>query len=268
MSMAIIVNSSDGYRDCWPYFFHLLKKYYPPSMSYEVILNTNTQSFSDPDLEITVSCSEFDDSLRLSWSQRLQKTLDNVQSDIVLIMFEDYFLTDFVKFSELDKFTALMTSNTNIDHIRLAGGPWTTSPTTCKHLRKIKRFSKYRVSLQPGLWRRDSLKKILLEHESAWDVEIFGSFRSFFSNHNYFCLSSEYLETEGSPISVPAAGVIRKGRWVESDIREIADRENLEIDFSVRGFDSPDSVLEKWSRRARYFYKSPNNLLRSLGAPL
>ena len=50
--LSLVILSSDGYSDCWDPLFYTLKKYFPGIEKYEIILSTNTKSYSFPGLNI------------------------------------------------------------------------------------------------------------------------------------------------------------------------------------------------------------------------
>lgn len=50
--ISFIVLSYDGYADCWDPFFTLLKKYFPESKEFEIILSTTTKSYEFEGLNI------------------------------------------------------------------------------------------------------------------------------------------------------------------------------------------------------------------------
>src|SRR5689334_452739 len=89
---SVLVNSTDGFEDCWQPFFRLLDKYWAGSKPY-IILNTESKDFSFTGLEIT--CSKVAGSNpagRLAWGECFLRCLEKIDTDIILYLQEDYFI--------------------------------------------------------------------------------------------------------------------------------------------------------------------------------
>src|SRR4051794_20134 len=113
-SYSLLVSSCDAYADCWGPFFSLLAKYWQPPPA--IYLNTETQAFSFPGLEIRCPCVGASSWRRLPWSELLLRTLDQIPQGIVLYMQEDYFIHDTVDAKTIGWFVELMEGE-GISHI-------------------------------------------------------------------------------------------------------------------------------------------------------
>jgi hypothetical protein len=261
---TIIVNSSDNYDDCWHPFFFLLNKYFENINEFEIILNTNSKKFEYPGLHI--NCYNFLDKANIEsfpWAKRLILNLEKAKNDVILILFDDYFIKSKVDSIKLMKMTDLMLTNPEIKHIRFTNGPWNKKEYKNLELFKINQFTKYRFCLQPGLWDKKALIRILRDHENAWQSEIWGTVRSFFVKDLYLCFSDNFFKENIPIINCPSAGVIRKGKWIKNEIQEILDNEDLDIDLLKRGFEKPDNFYFTWKRKFLFIFRSPHSSIKS-----
>ena len=89
---TILVNTSDGYDDCWGPFFRLLRRHWPECDAL-AMLNTGRKDWRTPDWP-RLACTqvELGAGRRMSWSECLIAALDRVQTPLVLYFQEDYFV--------------------------------------------------------------------------------------------------------------------------------------------------------------------------------
>lgn len=242
---TLLVNSSDGFEDCWVPFFTLLTRYWP-DLKVPIVLNTELKRWSFKNLDIKCTQSQFGHPHQLSWSQCLVNALDQISTDLVLYMQEDYFIEQPVDHGTVCSLAELMTSTPEIKHIGLThfgSAPpfwsasdnrlWTISPT-----------SRYRVSCQAGLWRKDALKSLVLPWENGWMFELFGTVRSARRREQYLTVRRD----AGSPPIIYQHTGIVKGRWSHF-VPHLFACEGISVDFSKRGFN--DASTPAIIRQAR-----------------
>ncbi|HEY9115349.1 MAG TPA: hypothetical protein VIN10_11675 [Bacteroidales bacterium] len=230
--LSIVVSSSDGYDDCWDPFFTLLKNYFPGIEGIEVLLSTQTKDYSSPGFNLKV----VKHGKKAAWSQRLRQTLEQTSHKIVLFLDEDSFLRSEVNMSLLTKLVDLMDKNNEIGHIRFAKGNWEASPTEWEFLQELKPFSRQRFMMLIGLWNKEVLLKHLVDHETTWSIEKWANIRSNILKDRFFCVSRSVIESDGSPYNAAENGGIYKGKWIEDYVVPLFSKNNIEIDFSKRGF--------------------------------
>ena len=80
---TVIVSSWDGFADCWPFFVHGLKKYWP-DCPWRVLLMTTG---SLPQFEGIETLNLREDR---GWASNLKRTLEHVSTPYVLYLQEDY----------------------------------------------------------------------------------------------------------------------------------------------------------------------------------
>lgn len=237
--LSIIVSSSDGYDDCWNPFFALLKNYFPGIEQIEILLSTQTKDYSNPDFNLKV----VKHGMKAAWSQRLRQTLEKASNKIILFLDEDAFLRSEVNMSLLAKLVDMMGQDDKIGHIRFAKGNWETTPTQWVFLQELKPFSRKRFMMLIGLWNKEILLKHLVDHETTWSIEKWANIRSNILQDRFFCVTRSVIENEGSPYDAAENGGIYKGKWIENYVVTLFAKNNIEIDFSKRGFTGQQSRL-------------------------
>ena len=95
-NITILVNSCDDYSDAWTPFFTLFKRFWP-NCEYPILLNTETKKFDIEGLNIrTINSSK-----SLSYSERLLQALKEVETPLVLILLEDFFIRNYVDINRI-----------------------------------------------------------------------------------------------------------------------------------------------------------------------
>jgi hypothetical protein len=251
-SFSVLVNSSDGFEDCWPAFFTLFKKYWPECES-PILLNTETKQYEHGGLNIQCTKVQGNSKSRLTWSQCLMAALSKVDTALVLYMQEDYFIEYPVDHQRVSDFASLMLKSPEIKHIGLThfGSASPFAPTDDVRLWEISRGSRYRISTQAGLWRKEALLAALLPWENGWMFEIFGTIRSSRRAELFLTVCREELHP---PIEYQHTGII-KGRWSQFTV-PLFEKEGVRVDFAKRGFYRKESSI---SRRFVLFRKLCSN---------
>jgi len=251
-TIAVLVNSTDRYDDCWAPFFTLFAHYWP-TCRFPVILNTETKSYQHQGLSLRTSqVGRVPSSHPLTWSESLLRCLDGINEDYVLYLQEDYFLNDFVDEETVQQFLEIMDREQYV-HIRLMelGGndPYVPS-RRYPQLWHLPERANYLVSLQAGLWRRVELRAYLRAPESAWQFERWGTRRARRDAARFLCPDLNLFNRRGRHI-VPylPTGIVR-GKWYEPAVVELFARHGIVVDFQGRGFYRP-SPIDRLILRAR-----------------
>ncbi len=244
---TLLVNSSDGFEDCWAPFFTLMARNWPDYRG-PIVLNTESKKWSRPGFDIR--CSQVQHTRpgrRLTWSECLLAALDQIETPLVLYFHEDYFLERPVDERLIDEFATLMLNNDSIRHIGLTHfgslGPF--EPTEDARLLRIARKARYRISTQVGLWRVDALKSYLRPEENAWMFEIFGTRRAQRRPDTFLTVNPNIYRPGATPIVQYTHTGIIKGKWHPA-MPALFAANGIQVEFSKRGFFQPKPrVLEK-----------------------
>lgn len=259
---SILINTCDGFEDCWDPFFKLFSRFWPDCKAM-VYLNTEFKSYSYSGLNVVpVRNTEGRGLARATWSQCLRWALESIDGDIILYMQEDYFLKDTVKNDLVEFYVNLMYSDERIKCIHLTD----QSVDTCgnsehDNLDIVKKNQRYRVSCQAALWRKDELLSLIRDYESAWEFEEFGSKRSAVIGHLYLAVSHSFVELDRFEIIPYIFTGIIKGRWYEPT-KDLFQRNEIMVDWDRRGFVA-DAPSRTFKMRAEYRLKKIPKIIRS-----
>lgn len=262
-NFSILVNSSDGYEDCWVPYFHLLKKYWPSCQS-NIYLNTESKnwvSFDYPDL----ICTQVERASKkhLTWSECLLAALDKIETPLVLYFQEDYFIHQPVRHEQIQKASDYMLQHPDISHVALSKhcsyGPY--GDHVEPWLQVIPQKARYRISTQAGLWRVDALRSYLNPVENGWMFEIFGTWRAHKRQDTF--LSAKWDAAGGGPVIDYLHTGIIKGKWLK-DIQYVFADNNIQIDFQKRGFYEPKPHFLNKLDVAKKLLQNPRHMLKQL----
>lgn len=84
----------------------------------------------------------------------------------------------------------------------------------------------YRINAQACIWRRQFLQALCLPGLDAWEFEIL---------HSRFSQRIEFNLYYTENTIIPYKHGIEKGRWLPQGV-EILNKNNIDVDFSKRGF--------------------------------
>lgn len=255
-SVTILVNSCDSYEDCWYPFFKLLKKYWP-ERKFPIVLNTETKTFNYEDMKIkTINVLEKHKNKNISWSKRLKDVLKRIDSKYILFMLDDFFITDFVNNEKINQIINWMNKDKNI-------GVFSLYPIEKNEYQDIQdnkyedfvlrnKKGPYRFNCQIAIWDRKFLISCLRDFESPWDWELIGNRRSRRTNRKFYTLSTDaklIFQYDFRNI-----GVIRR-KWLLPKTAELFEKENIDVDFSIRNSVKEKKVKEenKLMKKIKYY---------------
>lgn len=235
--LTVLVNTSDGFSDCWTPFFDLMARYWP-DCPYPIQLNTETLGYSHPHFAIVATMVAAASTRRRTWSECLADCLARIDTPYVLYLQEDFFLEAPVRADWIEIFMATMRAG-RADVIRLmecdGSGPWT--PTEDPALWMVDQNARYRIALQAALWRKSTLQKSLRAHESGWQLEGFGSTRARRRlDEKVLCAARDRFHGPGREIFPYVPTGVVNGKWERAVVEPLFARHGFNVDFSRRGF--------------------------------
>lgn len=260
--MAILVNSSDGFRDCWFPFFHLLATHWP-DCRFPLYLNIESASYEHPTLPI--HCLNHPAGATgeiVPWSNRLLASLRAIPQRYVMYMQEDYFLDAPVRNDLVEDALGLLASEgLGCIHLTHFGSRRGRRIAERPHLVDVPRFSHYRVSTQAAIWDKEVLSSYARSDETVWETEILGTMRAW----NTFApiRSVDPRRLDGEPIiSYTGTGIIR-GKWHPA-MEPLFRKHGIDLDFTRRGFYTFPSRWHTRSRILLTLLKRPRRTLEAL----
>jgi hypothetical protein len=238
-ALTVLVNSTDSFEDCWEPFFRLFSIYWP-ACPYPCILNTEKKIYSFSGINLTTSQVGKDrgDSGPIPWSDCLLLCIDQIRTEYIIYLQDDYFINKPVNHALIEEFVVLMAKH-DVAHVRLmetdikaTRGPSSLHPL----LWEISQSASYRISLQAGIWKRDSLKAYLRPGESAWQFERSGTQRSYKKKEHFLCQNFYEFNNKGKyPIPYHPTGII-KGKWNADAVVELFKQNGIVVEYEQRGF--------------------------------
>lgn len=164
--LSLLIIGYDPYKDVWNHYFHLLNKYWKCRPKTYLISNELT-----PDYDGVVVIPAGSDA---EWSKKVIVGLNNISTKYVLLLLEDFFTTLEVNNNILCDLINVIDQN-NIKYCKLLNQSKIKglSFNNLQYLHIINRNEKYGISLQPAIWERKFLEKIVgHENYNAWIFEL------------------------------------------------------------------------------------------------
>lgn len=236
-NITILVNSCDKYEDAWEPFFRLLKIHWPECEKYRIILNTETKVYDCDFLNVETVCG----GKNITWSKRLKNVLKKIDSEIVFFLMEDFFLKDRLDDEEFLSVVDFMLEDETIGYISVMY----KDPKICKDgsLAKGRFVSrdelpiKHRLALVSTLWNRRYLIKIIRNHETPWEFELYAGIRS----NRYENKLLDVNNNEGYcnciynyDIAWEKGVGITHGQWLPKN-KDLFDKYGIEVNFDNLG---------------------------------
>jgi hypothetical protein len=168
MNISVLIGSCDNYSFLWENFDILFKRYW--SLNTKNYLISETKSFDNKDY-ITLTPG------KLPWGQRILEGLNLIDTEYVLFILDDYYLSENFDENLINEHINLLKEHSgekimmDIDY----GEPIYSLDHLSNNLYKFKENSDYLNSVQPAIWRTDYLRKVLKPEYSPWDFELIGN---------------------------------------------------------------------------------------------
>ena len=237
LPFTLLVNSTDGYADCWEPFFRLMAIYWPQYQD-EAILNTETKTIEVPGLHIrSTQNAQAVGGGHPTWTEAILYALDQIETDIVFYVQEDYFLKDFVRHDVICDLAMLMEER-QITYLGVmdegANGPFTPSGFD-ERLWKIGQDDKYRISLQACMFSKSQLRKYFRRHENPWHFEYYGNIRARRKRDEFYTLNREMFSGPNLIFPYDLTGIVSR-QWKRDVVQELFAKHQIEVDYAVRGF--------------------------------
>lgn len=246
--LGILIPSCDNYSDAWAPFFHLFFRHWPDP-DYPIYLVSNLQDFAHRGVRTIRVGPDVD------WSANLISALDRIPESHLLIILEDYFLTEPADLPAIDELFRHQ-CRSDVGYLRLypCPGPREITGNVAGYgIGVIGRGVPYRTSLQAAIWKKSLLRNLLRAGESAWDFESGGTRRS---NEMEEVFASVAGDLEGRlPLKYLCTAIISK-YWTKEAVA-LCSRHSIPIDFGKRR-------MEPWYRRMNRspFYQTVHQRIR------
>lgn len=192
----------------------------------EFLLNTNIVTDKSFGLDNELIC---DDN---SFSTRLIYALNKIETDYFILFLDDYYLTDYLNESSIQKcIDSLEKNKSAIGYKLIYENNFTQG---------LKRPPiKYGLSLAATIWKRDDFLNLMRKNETAWHIEILGSIRLWFTGKKIFFPKTNIVQ-------YPPGGVIHKGK-VPLHLTEMVSKEIIEKKGILNSENKPNGFKRRLS---------------------
>ena len=162
--MSIIVVSFDKYSDIWDIFVLCINKYWK-DRQFATYLVTNDANPVYEGIEVINTGKE------ISWSYRIRKALESIKEEYIMLLLEDYLISEKVDNDSIKKTLEYMKSH-DLDYLRIVPIPVMKNVKRGEFASPISSNMIYGVNLQAAIWKKSYLFQVLTkENFSAWEIE-------------------------------------------------------------------------------------------------
>lgn len=222
--VSILVVGYDGYVDVWNHFFDLMNKYWPNRPKTYLAVSEAKTEYEGVEVVTAGPNTE--------WSMRARAGLERITTPYVILMLEDFFITDYVD-DELVKDCLELVEQDNIKFYQILvqlikqtwekGKPYKGN----KRIHIIPSDKKYGINLQAAIWNTDFLKeKIGNENYNAWLFEM-----NQLDSERYNQEKIEYLIDDRNILNITHTVV--QSKYLRGAVRKI-ERQGHHIDLNER----------------------------------
>lgn len=168
-TLSILVLSCDNYSDLWDDFFNLRDKFWP-DCEYKWYVVTETKDYQRNNVDV-IKCGK-----ELNWAGRFRKAVQSLDSPLVGVFLEDYFINAPIDNDRIKGLVKLMTDK-EVDFLDLGNvfKHKINQPSKqyySEHLIIIDKHLRYGLDTAAAIWKRDYLLDRLGEGDySAWQFE-------------------------------------------------------------------------------------------------
>jgi hypothetical protein len=214
--LDVIIMSCDSYNDCWQPFYTLYNKYF--KNDYKTYIVTETKD-----------CQYFNTIKKTgTWTRRLREALEELNSDYVLLLLDDYFIHDKVDLNKIKEcLNVIKDTNAIVYNFEM------------KYRQGVELDDKYDIQLnnqvylnstQPSIWNRQKLIERLDKDQTAWEWEL----TRVNSPYIHLINNDNPIINTGYNLSRQAWGIVQ-GKW-SRETKTLFDREGIKVDYEKRGF--------------------------------
>lgn len=237
---TVIVNSCDKYEDTWFPFFKLLKTYWPGCDDYDIILNTETKEYNCDFMKLRTICG----GTSATWSQRLKNILNQIDTEFVLFFLDDYFLMSPVSTESLSEAVELIKSDEKIGYIGLKYNKThkfrdPDAPLPQEHFfNRDLTDTVNRINCNTALWRKSWLLSLIKDHETPWEFEKYGSYRSRRTDKKVMIINNMngiMAPVFNYDVEIKYGHGLTLGQWLPKN-KELFEKHGIVVDFDNLGF--------------------------------
>ena len=164
--LTLVISSCDKFSDLWDAHFHFLRQNWGDRGIRTILL-------TDRETEKTVDGAEiFAAGEGLEYPQRIQRLLEYIDTEYVLITLDDYFPIRKIENERISRLLDIM-DRENLDYVRMFSDP-NSHKRFGKYdgLYEISLQINYAVNLYQGIWRKSFIEKTVGAVMTIWEYEV------------------------------------------------------------------------------------------------
>ena len=232
--ITILINSCDFYIDVWDPFIKLFYIQWN-SCPYPIVINSESIEYKGTysDKVRTVLANGKNN----TWSKRLRNCLEQIKTEFVLFVLEDYFVQNPVSVDVFEHAHSLMQNNKRIGMAALSYGRKDVDTGEFSDEFFYSRIidEKNKIWCRINLYRRDYLLNLLRDHEDIWEFEQYALYRA--KKLPYFIIQQKSSVPECFTFYVKYEDGygISKRKWLPKN-KELFEKYGIEVNFDNLGF--------------------------------
>jgi hypothetical protein len=167
--ISVLVGTCDKYSPLWENFQVCFDRTWKMKTRNLFVGETLTVSNYTKTEFKTILCKEAD------WGSRMLRGINSCDTDYIFFILEDYFFHYQYPIHKMNEYISDMDTY-SINRLQISPSNFQTyAEQENINYRKFTKSSHYQISMQPSIWRKDYLLKVLLPNYSPWDFESKGS---------------------------------------------------------------------------------------------
>lgn len=201
-------------------------------MPYKIVLSTETTDYKSNLFEIN---NIHPSNINCTWTERMAEAVEQIDSDYIIFMLDDFFLYDFVQEEKIEECIEYLKSNPKIATFTFFPIYMQSEPSKYEGYNKREKNSRNKISATIGIWNKKILQKYLCGYkENIWEWEQNATHRSntLYPKDEFYTMKLNTKEI--FPYNFSKYGLF-SGKWL-TPTKELFEELNIKMDFSKRGF--------------------------------
>lgn len=226
--VTLLINTCDSYEDILDSFFFLLHRYWS-DLPFDIVLSSESLNYKNKYFKIK---NVHPKDKKCSWTKRMYEALQEIETDYVLFLLDDFFLTGKVNTEEIFRCLDYLKNNQNI--VNFTYYPIVVGAVPAMEGYRIReKDTKYKVALIASLWNKKHFIKYVKDvDENIWEFEVNATIRSntIYADDIFYCLDNTNMPI---PYDFCTLG-LTSGKWLKNTI-SLFEKEGIKMNFNKRG---------------------------------
>lgn len=235
--VTLLVSSCDKYEDAWHPFFELLH-IYGNDFSYPIVLNTETKNYTNKHFDIRV----INTPEKATWSERMTNVLNQIDTEFVFLVLDDYFLKDYFDTERFEKVLDYMRTHKDVGFVDISPRWATSEEEVQKNLKDndikddfyVRERDEWNITIVPSVWRKDFFLNLLRKHEDVWMFEYYSGIRAKKTEMKIVRFVTRMPTIYEYDFQVWTGMGITRGQWLPKNV-EFFEKHGIDVNFSNLG---------------------------------